>query len=38
MTGREYNAGHGKNKNTNKKFIVDPNTNSYIIQIHQINQ
>ena len=26
------------NKNTNKKFIVDPNTNSYIIQIHQINQ
>ena len=27
-----------KNKNKNKKFIVDPNTNSYIIQIHQINQ
>ena len=26
------------NKNKNKKFIVDPNTNSYIIQIHQINQ
>ena len=25
-------------KNKNKKFIVDPNTNSYIIQIHQINQ
>ena len=24
--------------NKNKKFIVDPNTNSYIIQIHQINQ
>ena len=24
-------------KNKNKKFIVDPNTNSYIIQIHQIN-
>ena len=27
-----------KNMNKNKKFIVDPNTNSYIIQIHQINQ
>ena len=26
------------NKNKNKKFIVDPNTNSFIIQIHQINQ
>ena len=25
-------------KNKNKKFIVDPNTNRYIIQIHQINQ
>ena len=22
----------------NKKFIVDPNTNSFIIQINQINQ
>ena len=27
-----------ENKNKNKKFIVDPNTNSYIIQIHEINQ
>ena len=26
------------NKNKNKKFIFDPNRNSYIIQIHQINQ
>ena len=30
--------GSVNSKNKNKKFIVDPNTNSYIIQIHQINQ
>ena len=28
---------HSEQEQENKKFIVDPNTNSYIIQIHQIN-
>ena len=39
-TNHNHNSDHyplqqTMNKNKNKKFIVDPNTNSYIIQINQ---
>ena len=37
-TDKNKKKNKNKNKNKNNKFIVDPNTNSYIIQIHQINQ